>query len=110
MNSYSYRPIMLKNEFAPKPMKNNKPISAFRLVFFTVLFLTLLSGGVSYGIASQRDPSPQQNRIFENAMATWQIGVGAIVGLLGGKATDLLSSGDKPEEPEEPEEPEDPEE
>lgn len=63
---------------------------AFQQVFFTVLFLTLLSGGVSCWMASQSNPSPQQNRIFENAMTTWQIGVGAIVGLLGGKATDLL--------------------
>lgn len=67
---------------------------AFQQVFFTVLFLTLLSGGVSCWTAAQPNPSPQQNRIFENAMTTWQIGVGAIVGLLGGKAADLLQSDD----------------
>lgn len=67
---------------------------AFQQVFSTVLFLTLLSGGVSCWIAAQSTLSPQQNRIFENAMTTWQIGVGAIVGLLGGKATDLLHSDD----------------
>jgi hypothetical protein len=41
-------------------------------------------------MASQSNPSLQQNHIFENAMTTWKIGVGAIVGLLGGKAADLL--------------------
>lgn len=80
---------------------------AFQQVFFTVLFLTLSSGGVSYSMASQPNLSPNQNRIFENAMATWQMGVGAIVGLLGGKATDLLHT--KPDETE-PDEDEDDEE
>lgn len=71
-------------------MKKMNTTPAFQQVFSTVLFLTLLSGGVSCWMASHPDLSPQQNRIFENAMTTWQIGVGAIVGLLGGKATDLL--------------------
>jgi hypothetical protein len=71
----------------------------FQEVLFTVLFLTLLSGGVSCWVAYQPSLSPQQNRIFENAMTTWQIGVGAIVGLLGGKATDLLQGDDSRPEP-----------
>ena len=75
-----------------------KNMPAFQQVFFTVLFLTLLSGGASCWMASQSNPSSQQNRIFENAMTTWQVGVGAIVGLLGGKATDLLQTDeDEPE-------------
>jgi hypothetical protein len=79
-------------------MNQNKPIPAFQQVFFTVLSITILSGGVACWMASQSKLSPEQNRIFENAMTTWQIGVGAIVGLLGGKATDLLrSEGEKPE-------------
>jgi hypothetical protein len=71
---------------------------AFQQVFSTVLFLTLLSGGVSFWMASQSNLSPHQNRIFENAVTSWQIGMGAIVGLLGGKATNLLHGDDRESE------------
>ena len=64
--------------------------TAFQQVFFTVAFLTLISGATSLGLAAQPSLSPQQHRIFENATATWQMGVGAIFGLLGSKATDLF--------------------
>lgn len=62
---------------------------AFQQVFFTVLFLTLLSGGISIWMASNENLTPQENRIFENSTSTWQMGVGAIFGLLGGKAAEI---------------------
>lgn len=71
-------------------MQPVKITPAFSLVFSTVLFLTLLSGGTSLWLASKPELSPQQNRIFENTTSTWQLGIGAIFGLMGSKATDLL--------------------
>ncbi|MEM9485411.1 MAG: hypothetical protein AAGA83_17190 [Cyanobacteria bacterium P01_F01_bin.116] len=75
-------------------MKNLNITSAFQQVFFTVVFLTLLSGGTSLTLAAQKDLSPHQDRIFESATTTWQMGVGAIFGLLGSKATDLFQVDD----------------
>ena len=67
----------------------NKKItsSKFQQVFFTVLFLTLLSGGTSLWLADKENLSEQQIRIFETTTMTWNMGVGVIFGLLGGKAT-----------------------
>lgn len=73
-------------------MNHFKMTPPFQLVFFTVLFLTLLSGGTSLWLASQDDLSPHQERIFESSTTTSQMGVGAIFGLLGSKATDLFQA------------------
>jgi len=72
----------------------------FQEVFIAVLFLTLLSGGTSLYLASQETLSTQQNHIFESSTTTWQMGVGAIFGLLGRKTTDLLHSQDEADEEE----------
>jgi hypothetical protein len=66
--------------------------NTFRLVFSTALGITLLCGGVSCWLASSEHLNPQQSRIFETSSATWQMGVGAIFGLLGSKATDSFES------------------
>jgi hypothetical protein len=71
-------------------MSDRKITSTFKLVFCTVVGLTVLSGGMALKLASQEELSPQQTRVFETCSATWQMGVGAIFGLLGGKATELL--------------------
>ncbi|MDJ0736635.1 MAG: hypothetical protein QNJ47_21650 [Nostocaceae cyanobacterium] len=67
---------------------------SFQLVFGTVLTITILSGGTSLCLASQENLTQPQQRILENYIATWQTGCGAIFGLLGSKATDLLDSKD----------------
>lgn len=71
----------------------------FQQVFFTVVSLTLLSGGTLLWLASQEHLSEQQNQVFETCSATWQMGIGAVFGLLGSKATDLFYQ--EREEPEE---------
>lgn len=71
-------------------MNNPKITSAFKLVFCTVVGLTIVSGGTALKLASQEQLSPQQTRVFETCSATWQMGVGAVFGLLGSKATDLF--------------------
>lgn len=73
-------------------MNKLKITSTFQLVFFTVIGFTLLSGGISLWLASSDRLSPQQNRFFETCNTTWNMGIGAIFGLLGSKATDLLDS------------------
>ena len=73
-------------------MKTTTVSPAFKLVFSTVLSLTMLSGGTSLWLASQPKLSEYQVRVLENSTATWQTGVGAIFGLLGSKATDLLEA------------------
>ena len=77
------------------PHKTVKTNRAFKLVFSATLIITVLSGGTSVWLASQEKLTESQQRILENYMATWQTGCGAIFGLLGSKATDLLDS--KPE-------------
>ncbi len=75
----------------PTHPPTNRPVcqlSRFHQVFCTVVFLTLLAGGISLWLSAQPTLSPQQDRIFENAITTWQMGVGAIFGLLGSKAAD----------------------
>ena len=72
-------------------MKNLQITSAFQQVFFTVLCLTLLSGCTSVILAGQEHLSERQERVFESATNHWHMGMGAIFGLLGSKASSLLS-------------------
>lgn len=74
-------------------MNNPKITSTFKLVFGTVVGLTMLSGGTAFSLAAEEQLSPQQTRVFETCSATWQMGVGAVFGLLGSKATDLFHQG-----------------
>jgi hypothetical protein len=75
-------------------MKKLNISQAFQQVFFTVVSLTLLSGGTSLWLASQENLSTQQNRVFESTSTTWQMGTGIVFGLLGGKATELFEQED----------------
>jgi len=63
---------------------------AFSLVFSAVLSITLGSGATSLWLGSLPDLSQYQIRNLEDSRATWNMGIGAIFGLLGSKATDLL--------------------
>jgi hypothetical protein len=71
-------------------MNNFNLLPAFQQVFFAVVCFTLLSGGTSLWLASKDNLSSQQTRIFETCNTTWNMGIGAIFGLLGSKATDLF--------------------
>ncbi|MBD2744849.1 hypothetical protein [Coleofasciculus sp. FACHB-1120] len=57
--------------------------SIFQQIFFTVVTLTLLSGVGAIALSTQSNLSSQQNRIFEICNTTWNLGIGAIFGLLG---------------------------
>ena len=65
------------------------PISAFELVFVSILALTIISLAVSVYLAvSIANPSDQVKGLIETCSTTWKLGFGAIVGLIGGKAID----------------------
>lgn len=81
-------------------MNNFKLTSAFQEIFCTVICFTLLSGGASFWLAGKDNLSSQQNRVFETCNTTWNMGIGAIFGLLGSKATDLFQSDDEEEKEE----------
>ena len=78
-------------------MKNLNLPPAFQQIFFTVVCFTLLSGGTSLCLAAKDNLSSQQNRVFETCNTTWNMGIGAIFGLLGSKATDLFPPDDEEE-------------
>jgi hypothetical protein len=59
---------------------------AFRLVFLCVFVLTLVSIAVSVYATTFLESSPETLRLVEGCMTTWKMGVGALLGLLGGKA------------------------
>jgi hypothetical protein len=65
---------------------------AFLLVFFTTTSFTLLSGGCSVWLSGNIDLSPQRTRVFETCNTTWNMGIGAIFGLLGSKAAELFDA------------------
>ncbi|NJK66556.1 MAG: hypothetical protein HC941_08460 [Microcoleus sp. SU_5_3] len=71
---------------------------AFQLVFFSVICFTLLSGGGCVLLGTKDSLSPQQVRIFESCNTTWNMGVGAVFGLLGSKASDLFGPDDEDNE------------
>lgn len=75
---------------------NNTP--AFQQVLSIVTCFTLLSGGASVWYSTQDSLSPQENRVFETSNTTWNLGIGAIVGLLGSKAIDNSRSDEDKEE------------
>jgi hypothetical protein len=79
-------------------MNKFKPATAFQEIFCTVICFTLLSGGGSFWLAAKDNLSPQQNRVFETCNTTWNMGIGAIFGLLGSKAADLFQPNDDEEE------------
>lgn len=73
-------------------MTNAKPSITWKIVFSTVLSLTITSGITSVFLAAQQSLSDYQARILEDARATWQMGVGCIFGLLGSGSSNLLES------------------
>ena len=59
----------------------------FKLIFFTVLFLTILSLAVSLFLVTRQDLTEDGKRLAETCSTTWKMGFAAIVGLIAGKAT-----------------------
>ena len=73
-------------------------LSTFKQILTTVVLLTLLSGGVSIWLTTKTPLLPQESRVFEICNTTWNMGILAIFGLLGGKTTDRPTSNEDEEE------------
>jgi hypothetical protein len=59
----------------------------FKLIFLTVVVLTVASAIVATAIAfATNNSQPNQQAVFDSMNTAWQLGLGAIFGLLGGKA------------------------
>jgi hypothetical protein len=58
----------------------------FKLVFISVLSLTILSLLVSLILVLYGRDTEDSKRLIESCSTTWKLGFGAIVGLIGGKA------------------------
>jgi hypothetical protein len=59
----------------------------FKLVFLTVLGLTLLSLLIDLAlVVTLNSPSSEAKSLIDACSTTWKTGFGAIVGLIGGKA------------------------
>jgi hypothetical protein len=74
----------------PDKRDGNEPVSEqFRLVFRTVVFLTvgsaLLSLALNLLLVACPDASSEVRDVLHIAETIWQMGAGAIIGLLGGK-------------------------
>ena len=59
---------------------------AFKLVFLSVLGITLLSIVLSCSLAVMGEPNEEKSALVQALLTTWKLGFGAIIGLLGGKA------------------------
>ncbi|MGO9273312.1 MAG: hypothetical protein ACLQOO_24260 [Terriglobia bacterium] len=57
----------------------------FKLVFFFVMGLTVLSLAVTVNLTLSANPSEDSRRLIETCSTTFKMGFGAAVGLLGGK-------------------------
>jgi hypothetical protein len=62
--------------------------STFKLVFWSVLLITVAAGVLQIVLANYwLTPTPNQQASFEAMSFAWKAGLGAILGLLGGKVT-----------------------
>jgi len=76
------------------PKKSDRPLTtpatlhpAFKLVFWTVVAIVVIAGVAQFAMADRwAAPTPIQQSTFEAAGFAWKAGIGAILGLLGGKA------------------------
>lgn len=58
----------------------------FKLVFLTIVVITVLCGAADIAMAGVwSDPTSMQQSAFEAAGFAWKAGIGAILGLIGGK-------------------------
>ncbi|MFD8749388.1 hypothetical protein ACFV0O_00150 [Kitasatospora sp. NPDC059577] len=72
---------------APRRSNTVTITPVFRLVFFSVLGLTVASLVTTvWLVLAVHDPNDQAKSLVENLLTIAKLGVGAIFGLLGGKA------------------------
>ena len=77
----------------PPPSEERDPPGAvrvpqvFKWAFLATLLLTIIFFATTVVIANSEQPlSSQQEDLFQSCTTGWQMGFGAIIGLIGGKA------------------------
>jgi hypothetical protein len=71
-----------------RTVKTIKVNPTFKLIFLTVVGITILAGAVEVLLAGVwTAPSPNQQSAFEAMGFAWKAGIGAIFGLLSGKTS-----------------------
>ena len=62
---------------------------AFKLIFISVLSLTVLSLAVCFFLVmwAPNPPSQGVTQLIDTTSTTWKMGFGALIGLIGGKVT-----------------------
>ena len=80
-----------KSERLP-PVASLRLSPLFKLLFLSVLGLTVLSLIVSVYLVTRDNPSEEVMRLAETCSTTWKLGSGAVVGLIGGKVSDSATS------------------
>jgi hypothetical protein len=69
----------------PPPITTTTLTPAFKLVFFTVLGLSILSLVASFVLVLLPNPSDEAKRLAETCSTIFKLGCGTFFGLLGGK-------------------------
>jgi hypothetical protein len=75
-----------RNEIRRRSRRKPHVGSAFALTFCGVFLITILCGAANIAMATiWIEPTPLQIASFEHSGTAWKLGVGALIGLLGGK-------------------------
>ncbi len=71
----------------PPPATQIQLTPAFKLIFISVLCLTVLSlvGCFVLVLTAKDPPSDAVKGLIETCSTTWKMGFGAVIGLIGGK-------------------------
>ena len=81
---YDVEPI--RKPKPPAPAKILVVPATFKMVFLTIVALTVAAGiAQSFMAGFWTAPTPNEQSVFEGMGYAWKTGVGAIFGLLGGK-------------------------
>lgn len=70
---------------SPRRWSPTKIAPAFVITFFSSLFLTVLSLGVSVYLVGVQPATEETKSLLATCSTTWKMGFGVIVGLIGGK-------------------------
>ncbi len=71
---------------APKKIPDKVGLSLqFKMTFWAILGLTILSLAASFAMIWLRVDTPEAKSFVETCNSTWKMGVGAIIGMLAGR-------------------------
>lgn len=77
---------VVQNQPSQPPVATVTLTPVFKLVFTSVLSITLICLVVAIFLAMRSNPSEEIKSLNEKVLSVFTLGCGAIIGLLGGKA------------------------